>query len=146
MFSRLLVIVGLNDCTSENNYNWVGLIHYTKEELQAAAGLLSRWHDTKKKPPSHITNPSGKATQIIQRHRLNPGMTLVGPKDKVLKTLDLSFCLSLHTRMKVSKTTSAAWDTASEISKLMSRGFRNMLLLLRLWDWATVSSVSLLTS
>ena len=112
-----------------------------KQPPDEAGGMIQ-----KKNPPSHITNPSGKATQIIQRHRLNPGMTLVGPKDKVLKTLDLSFCLSLHTRMKVSKTTSAAWDTASEISKLMSRGFLNMLLLLRLWDWATVSSVSLLTS
>ena len=58
----------------------------------------------------------------------------------------LSFCLSFHTRINVSNRTSTAWDTTSEISRPMSRGFLNMLLCMRLRDWATVAFVSLFTS
>jgi hypothetical protein len=55
-------------------------------------------------------------------------------------------CLSFHTRMNVSNTTSAACDTTWEISRPMSRGFVNMLLRLRLRDSATIALVFLFTS
>ena len=58
---------------------------------------------------------------------------------------DLSLCLSLHARTKVSKTMSIAKDTAPEISRLMPRACLKPLHLL-LWDSATVALVSLFTS
>ena len=67
------------------------------------------------------------------------------PRDNKLPSI-LSFCLTFHTRINVSKTRSTARDTAPEISRPMSRVFLKMLPRLLLWDSATVALVSLFTS
>ena len=92
-------------------------------------------------------------TTRLLRNQLSTGEGVKGisnvapPHTDIMYLLsDRSFCLSPHTRINVSKTTSTAGDTALEISKLMLRAFLKKLLRFLLWDSATVAFVSLFTS